>query len=1229
MLSPRPKVHFFMKDKGAKVIAIEYNGKLPDEYISKLESLTGGEYTNADRLEIGGHVFVGPKTESISPFSTNAVEGAKNIGLSGITRIEEFNAIKTDADIDRMTQRKYAYLGPEIFFVGKQPDPIRYIDDLETYNKEEGLALSADEINYLNGIAKKYGRPLTDSEIFGFSQANSEHCRHKIFNGEFIIDGEVQTKTLFQMIKETKNKSPEGIVSAYTDNVAFTEGPQIMQWAPDENGIYKITPIDGAESGKTETHNFPTTVEPFNGAATGAGGEIRDGFGGGRGSKTSAGSAVYMVSYPRVGDILNAWEKKEARKWLYQSPQEILTKASNGVSDFGNKFGRPVIGGATVVLEHEENEIKYGYDKTIMQSGGVGYANIKHALKDDSKIKKGQRIILLGGDNYRIGVGGGSVSSLNTGDAASSVELNAVQRANAEMQKRVYNVIRALIESENNPIISIHDHGAGGHFNCLLEIVGSQGGKIDMSKLPVGDKTLSAREIIGNESQERMAILIDEKDWGLIMEIAAREQCPIYDIGEITGDGRFVFEQEDGQRPIDMEIKDLIGNPPKTTIRDNTIKQEFKPLEYAHDLERHLKNVLSFPTVGSKDFLTNKVDRSVTGLVDQQQCVGELQLPLSDCGVVRFDYETDAGMSIATGSAPAIAMVDAAAGSRVATARAFTNSIFVPQKGIVLSDNWMGNPKHPGEGARLFEAVKAASEFVQELGICIPTGKDSMSMKQVYPNGDEVLAPLTLIVTAKGSVHDLDKAVGPVMVQDKDTSFYHIDMSGMKAVLGGSAFAQTVGQIGNEVPDVKDTKLFKNVFNAVQEMLDKGIILAGHDISAGGLATTLIEMAISNKDAGLRVNNYPLRNNIYTDLFSENPGVVIQIKNENMEEFNRILESHNVPETAAVCVAYPIDGKRFETLNDDCSMKSFSMDDLRDTWMKPSIEMEKFQNNNADILAKNYANQPIVVDGKDLKNIIEIESVNIIRNSPKQTVAAVLRDKGTNGDRELAYAAHLGGFDMVKDITVTDLITGHEDLKDVGLLLFAGGFSNSDVLGAGKIWAKTLEYNSRASDAISGFYARDDNLSLGICNGCQVMMERGLINGIIAPMQHNDSGKFESRFLSTYIPENNSVMLANLSGMTFPIWVAHGEGKFDLPAAGYQTVLKYHYNNYPGNPNGSKGGVAGIASPDGRHIAMMPHPERAVMPYQWAHGHAICDMEGREVTPWVHMFVNAHNWLAR
>ncbi|HRR50038.1 MAG TPA: phosphoribosylformylglycinamidine synthase, partial [Bacteroidales bacterium] len=747
-------------------------------------------------------------------------------------------------------------LDEEIFTINREPEKIKYITDIEEYNQQEGLALNIEEIEYLRKLSDKLGRALTDSEVFGFSQVNSEHCRHKIFNGTFIIDGVEMPSTLFGLIKKTSKLNPNRIVSAYKDNCAFIEGPDIQLFRPqsgDKPDFFEISQEKSVISLKAETHNFPTTVEPFNGAATGSGGEIRDRMAGGRGSFPLAGTAVYMTSYPRFEVDGRYWECNEPRKWLYQTPEEILIKASNGASDFGNKFGQPLICGSVLTFEHSEFHIEYGYDKVIMLAGGVGFAKKEYSAKN--KPETGDKIAILGGENYRIGMGGGAVSSVDTGEYDNSIELNAIQRSNPEMQKRVYNAIRALAESAHNSIISIHDHGAGGHLNCLSELVEDTGADIDLSKLPVGDSTLSAKEIIGNESQERMGLLIKPNDMEDLEKIASRERAPLYIVGETTGKKNFTFiNSQTGEKPIDLQLEDMFGSAPKTVIEDRNFKIHWDPLEYdEQDIEYYLEMVLQLESVACKDWLTNKVDRSVTGLVANQQTAGEIQLPLNNLGVVALGYNNLEGIATSIGHAPAIALINAEAGSRMAISESLTNIVWTPLKeglrGISLSANWMWPCKNLGEDARLYSAVKAASDFAIALGINIPTGKDSLSMTQKYPDGSKVLSPGTLIISAAGESSDIRRVVRPVLANRQDTRLFVVPFTIIDETsfaLGGSALAQITGQLGNEVPDIDNAEYFAECFNAVQEMISSDYIVAGHDISAGGMVTTLLEMCFAN-----------------------------------------------------------------------------------------------------------------------------------------------------------------------------------------------------------------------------------------------------------------------------------------------------------------------------------------------------------------------------------------------
>ncbi len=1222
----------FFKGEVGHVIAVSTTQKPNDEDIKKLQWLFSDAAYDASATLAG--YFVGPRREMITPWSTNAVEISQNMGLTGIARIEEYFAVKDDkAEFDPMLQVLYKGLDQSIFTIDKQPDPIVYIDDMKEYNLKEGLALNPDEIAYLEGLAKRLGRKLTDSEVFGFSQVNSEHCRHKIFNGIFKIDGEEKELSLFKLIRRTSDTNPNYLVSAYKDNVAFLEGPVAMQFAPqrgDVPSLFETKDIDTVLSLKAETHNFPTTVEPFNGAATGTGGEIRDRLAGGTGSLPMAGTAVYMTSYSRLAED-RPWENgMSVREWLYQTPSQILIKASNGASDFGNKFGQPLICGSVLTFEHEENGKKFAFDKVIMMAGGVGFGKKSDALKKTPK--PGEDVVVLGGDNYRIGMGGGAVSSVATGEYGNKIELNAVQRSNPEMQKRVMNAIRAMVEGDENPIVSIHDPGAGGHLNCLTEHEEETGGTIDMSKLPVGDPTLSAREIVGNESQERMGLVIEEKDVDMLRRVSERERAPMYVVGKTTGDMNFRFEQKDGTTPINWKLADMFGNPPKTIMTDNSVENKYKAIEYDQtEINTYLEQMLQLEGVGCKDWLTNKVDRSVTGKIAKQQCAGEIQLPLNDLGAVALDYEGKKGMATSIGHAPAVGLIDPASGSVISAAEALTNIVWAPLthglKGVSLSANWMWPCRQKGEDARLYDAVEAMSDFVCDLGINIPTGKDSLSMTQKYKNGESVMSPGTVIVSAMAEVSDIRKIVEPVLVRDENTSLLYIDFSSDELCLGGSAFAQVRNAVGDNAPTIADTDYFITAFNTLQKLVNDGLLLAGHDISAGGMITTLLEMCFANTTFGITADVSDLADgDAIKILFSENPGVIVQVK--DIARVQRILDQ------AGVLYSYlgRPQQKRSLDISVNGQVLSFDIDHLRDVWFKTSYLLDCKQSG-AKQAADRYANykqQPLNIrlpqgfDGSLAKL-----GISLRRTGTTGVRAAIIREKGVNGDREMAYTLYLAGFD-VKDVHMTDLISGRETLEDVNMIVFCGGFSNSDVLGSAKGWAGAFLYNEKAKKALDNFYARPDTLSLGICNGCQLMVELNLVvpeHEQRPHLLHNNSHKFESSYLTVEIPQNNSVMLGSLSGSRLGVWVAHGEGKFSFPYAEdrYSVVGKYGYEGYPANPNGSQYNVAGICSANGRHLAMMPHPERAIFPWQCAHYPA--DHLADDVTPWVEAFVNARKWV--
>ena len=1214
----------FFESADKVIYALESSVDLSPGDLEKLAWLFG----NASRLETGAidGKFVGPRKEMITPWSTNAVEITQNMGIEGILRIEKFNHYEDGAQFDPMLSALYDGLNQEIFHIESEPEEILDIEDIAAYNEQEGLALSAEEIEYLNSVSERLGRPLTDGEVFGFSQVNSEHCRHKIFNGSFVIDGVEQDETLFQLIKKTSQEHPNRLVSAYKDNVAFIEGPKLTQFAPltqDKPDYFTTSEFDSVISLKAETHNFPTTVEPFNGAATGSGGEIRDRLAGGKASLPLGGTAVYMTSYPRTRP--SNWEEKvEARPWLYQTPIDILIKASNGASDFGNKFGQPLISGSLLTFEHEENGEIIAFDKVIMLAGGIGYGKKVDSLKDEPGA--GERIVVLGGDNYRIGMGGGAVSSVDPGEFSNRIELNAVQRSNPEMQKRVANAIRAMAEKDKNPIISIHDHGAGGHLNCLSELVETTGGDIDVSKLPIGDPTLSDKEIIGNESQERMGLVISPENFEELKHVAERERAPIYNVGETTGNFNFTFVGRKGKNPIDWALTDMFGSSPKTVLTDSTRSAEFSPLQYDENIDNHVNNVLQLEAVASKDWLTNKVDRSVTGKVAKQQACGELQLPLNNVGVMALDYHSNKGVATSIGHAPVPSLLDPEAGAKLSIAETLTNLVWAPIEGnlhgVSLSANWMWPSKNDGEDARLYKAVQSISEFAIELGINIPTGKDSLSMTQKYGDGRKVKSPGTVIISTVGEVTDINKVVEPVLVNEPGTKLVYIDFSEDNYKLGGSSFAQSLGQIGDTAPTVIDTHYFKVAFKELQNAIEEEEILAGHDISSGGLVTALLEMCFPSANLGMKVDLSEMGEEFIPILFSEQPGVIVQVNDGRLQKRLTLSEVNHYE------IGTVIESGEVEIKFEEQQIK-FDIAEKRDIWYNSSylLEIHQAGQKHADLRKKNFAAQPLHYKLPEgfTGNLSDLGLP--VPADKKVARAAIIREKGVNGDREMAWSLDKAGF-KVKDVHMTDLTSGRETLEDIDMIVFVGGFSNSDVLGSAKGWAGAFKYNPKAKQALDNFYARENTLSLGVCNGCQLMMELDLVYPGVAKhpkMQHNESGKFESSFVNMTIPENNSVMLKGLSGSRLGIWVAHGEGKFDLSEFKDVNIAgSYSYEEYPGNPNGSDLNVAALCSNDGRHLAMMPHLERSIMPWHWPFA---TEKSEWEHTPWLEAFVAARKWV--
>lgn len=1212
----------FFGDVSKEVYLVESTQQLSEADTIKLNWLFGDQ-PQIKETSLSGN-FIGPRAAMITPWSTNAVEITQNMGITGLKRIEYFEACEADCSFDPMISAKYNLIDQQVFDIKVEIAAVEQIEDIAAYNQKEGLALSEEEIKYLEALANRLERKLTDSEVFGFSQVNSEHCRHKIFNGVFEIDGQQKEQSLFSLIKETSRRNHNEIVSAYKDNVAFIKGPKAIQFAPskgDQPDYYAKQPFESVISLKAETHNFPTTVEPFNGAATGSGGEIRDRLAGGKGSLPLAGTALYMTSYSRLKEN-RPWENgMNERKWLYQTPMDILIKASNGASDFGNKFGQPLINGSLLTFEHEEDAQRLGFDKVIMLAGGIGYGKAEQALKAEPS--KGDKIVIMGGDNYRIGMGGAAVSSADTGALGSGIELNAIQRSNPEMQKRVANAIRAMVEQDINPIVSIHDHGAGGHLNCLSELVEETGGRIQINALPIGDPTLSAKEIIGNESQERMGLVIAAEDINLLRATAERERAPIYVVGEVTGDDRFVFESEDGNHPMDLDLKDMFGSSPTTIMKDKSITPNYSDLEYDQaQLLNYLEDVLRLEAVACKDWLTNKVDRCVGGRVAKQQCAGPLQLPLNNCGVMALDYDTKEGVATSMGHAPIGGLIDASAGAKNAIAEALTNLVWAPLKdgisSVSLSANWMWPCRQAGEDARLYAAVEAVSEYAIGLGINVPTGKDSLSMNQKYPDGN-VKSPGTVVISSVANCNDIFNIVEPVL-QKGGGDIYYINLSEGAYALGGSSFAQTRNKIGSSVPQAMKAASFAKAFDTIQDLIKARDISAGHDISAGGMITTLLELCFADPSLGANVDLSGLgEQDLIKLLFAENSGLIIQIKETSALEklkyegisFQKIGSVTNEP--------------KLQVKLDD-AQHTFDIARLRDVWYESSYLLDIKQSGavKAKERFEGYKNQaleyifPNDFDGK----------VKQIPSGYQRPKAAIIREKGSNSERELAHAMYLAGFD-VKDIHMTDLIEGRATLEDIQFLGAVGGFSNSDVLGSAKGWAGAFLYNERAKKALEDFFKRDDVLSVGICNGCQLFVELNLINPLHqqpTKMAHNDSKKHESAFTSVVVQDNNSVMLSSLAGSKLGIWISHGEGKFVMPQAesDYNIVAKYAHDAYPCNPNGSDYNTAMIASADGRHLATMPHFERSIFKWNWAN---YPSDRNDIISPWIEAFINARKWI--
>ncbi|NOY64172.1 MAG: phosphoribosylformylglycinamidine synthase [Nitrospirae bacterium] len=1223
-------------------------------------------------------IEVGPRMNFTTSWSTNAVSICHTCGITTITRIERSRRYRffiserlsqSDREEiisrilplihDRMTECPY----PErltTFETGIRPEPVYTVplieegkEALRRINRQMGLGFDEWDIDYYyNLFVKDIGRNPTNVECFDLSQSNSEHSRHWFFKGRLLIDGVEVQETLMDIIKEPLKYSNPNSIIAFKDNSSAIKGFEIETIIPSLSG----RPSSFARERKkyhiiftAETHNFPTGVAPFPGAETGTGGRIRDVHATGRGSLVIAGTAAYSVGNLQIPGYRQPWEEEFHYPSNLATPLQIEIEASNGASDYGNKFGEPIIQGFTrsFGLRLPDGE-RYEWVKPIMFTGGVGQIDDLHIEKGEPE--KGMLVVKIGGPAYRIGIGGGAASSMIQGENIEELDFSAVQRGDAEMEQKLNRVIRACVELQhNNPIISIHDQGAGGNSNVVKEIIYPAGARIDIRKVILGDHTLSVLEIWGAEYQENDAILIKPESLELFTELCEREKLPFSVIGEVTGDGYvIVYDSMDGSTPVNLQLEKVLGKMPQKTFELKTIKRKLLPLNLPENLTIRdaLERVLRLLSVGSKRFLTNKVDRSVTGLIVQQQCVGPLQLTLADVAVVAQSHFGTTGAAISIGEQPIKGLISPSAMARMTVGEALTNIVWAritALEDIKCSGNWMWAPKLPGEGVRLYEAATALRDVLKSLGVAIDGGKDSLSMAALVrdPSGDTeiVKSPGTLVISAYATCPDINKVVTPDIKSPGESKLLYIDLGKGKYRTGGSALAQVYKQIGDESPDLDDADLFKRAFRAVQELIDEGLVLSGHDRSDGGLVTTLLEMAFSG-NCGLDID---LKSHIEDPvrlLFSEELGLVMEYLTEDEQAVVERLNNHNIP---CEIIGFTRVEKEINIKVNGVTVLKEDMTVLREIWEETSYRIDRLQANPECVDEEMRVNR----DRKAPPYTITFEPdetpFEILRKETKPKVA-ILREEGSNGDREMASAFYHAGFD-VWDITMTDLLNRRVSLSEFKGVAFVGGFSYADVLGSAKGWAGGIRFHNALYNEFEEFYYRTDTFSLGVCNGCQLMALLGWVpwRGIDDVRQprfiQNLSGRFESRFSTVKVMESPAIMLKGMEGSVLGVWVAHGEGRIYFPDDNIKkevidkalTPLRYvddkgqPTETYPLNPNGSPEGITALCSPDGRHLAMMPHPERTFLKWQWVWMPEEWKKTLR-ASPWLRLFQNAFHW---
>ncbi len=1225
----------------------------------------------------GRMLLVIPRIGTISPWASKATDIAHNCGLSKIRRLERGIAYYLSAEgeiSDHQAQLAAALLHDRMIeqvlvnadeavglFRSQEPTPLRSVDileggkaELERANSDWGLALAPDEIDYLVENFTTLGRNPSDVELMMFAQANSEHCRHKIFNADWIIDGQEQEKSLFSMIRNTHQKNPGKTLSAYSDNSAVIEGPVAGRFFPEPGSnryTYHKEPM--AILMKVETHNHPTAISPFPGAATGSGGEIRDEGATGRGSKPKAGLTGFSVSNLRIPGFEQPWEVDYGKPGRIVSALDIMTDGPLGGAAFNNEFGRPAINGYFRTYEAKvpgpEGEEVRGYHKPIMLAGGLGNIRVEHV--DKNIIPPGAQLVVLGGPAMLIGLGGGAASSMASGESAENLDFASVQRGNPEIERRCQEVIdRCWQLGDANPIVSIHDVGAGGLSNAMPELVNDagRGARFELRAIPNDEPGMSPMEIWCNEAQERYVLAIQPEDMQRFTAICERERAPFAVIGEasaeqqlVLGDGHF------DNTPIDMPLEVLLGKPPKM-LRDvhhkpfqketfNTSKIDIRDAAY---------RLLRLPTIADKTFLITIGDRTVTGLINRDQMVGPWQVPVADCGVTASSYDSYCGEAMAMGERTPLALLDHAASARMAVGEALTNIAAAQIENIsdiVLSANWMAPAGHPGEDAGLYDAVKAVGmELCPALGIVIPVGKDSMSMKTVWQeSGKEksVTAPLSLIITAFAPVSDVRHTLTPELCTDKgDTDLILIDLGKGRNRLGGSCLAQVYKELGHHAPDLDDPQALKAFFAVIQELNSERKLLAYHDRSDGGLFTTVTEMAFA-AHCGVALQLDELGEDAVAALFSEELGAVIQVRHEDTDEVLSALREMELGHCAFV-IGEVNDNDRIVIRNRSEVLLEESRIDLQRAWSETTFRMQSLRDN-ADCATEEYER---ILDGNDpgmfaeLSYDIDDDIAAPFISSGVRPAVAVLREQGVNGQIEMAAAFDRAGFDAV-DVHMSDIISGRVSLDEYKGLVACGGFSYGDVLGAGEGWAKSILFNAQARDQFEAFFNRDDSFGLGVCNGCQMMSNlHELIPGASSwpHFVRNLSEQFEARVAMVEVMKSPSLFLQGMEGSRMPIAVAHGEGRAEFRSGQtpeevlrkQQVALRYVNNYgdpteiYPANPNGSPLGITGLCSDDGRFTIMMPHPERVFRTVQ----HSWHPEEWGEDGPWMRMFRNARVW---